>query len=134
MTYGSWDIKCKGQSFLPFDHPKNPKNQNSEKNSWIYYMCTINVDHMVYGSWDIKHGRQNFFSFWAIFLPFYPTNNPENQIFQQQKNSLRYYHFTHEWLKSKSCDVWFLRYGAQQTEFFVILGYLFALLPLPPPP
>ena len=122
MMYGSWDIKCKGKSFLPFDHPKNKKNQNSEKNSWIYYMCTINVDHMMYGSWDIKHSRQNFFSFWAIFLPFYPTNNPENQNFQQQKNSLRYYHFTHEWPKSKSYDVWFLRYGVQQTEFFVILG------------
>ena len=85
-------------------------------------MCTINVDHMMYGSWDIKHSRQNFFSFWAIFLPFYPTNNPENQNFQQQKNSLRHYHFTHEWPKSKSYDVWFLRYGVQQTEFFVILG------------
>ena len=26
-------------------------------------------------------------------------------------------------------DVWFLRYGAQQTEFIVILYYFFALLP-----
>ena len=25
--------------------------------------------------------------------------------------------------------VWFLRYEKQQTEFFVILGYFFALLP-----
>ena len=35
--YASWDIKCKGQffvisgHFLPFDPPKNPKNQNFEK-------------------------------------------------------------------------------------------------------
>ena len=36
--YGSWDIKCKGQSFfinlghfLLSDHPNNPKNQNFEK-------------------------------------------------------------------------------------------------------
>ena len=37
--YGSLDIKCKGQFFvilghvLPFDPPKNPKNQNFEKNN-----------------------------------------------------------------------------------------------------
>ena len=37
------------------------------------------------------------------------------------KFTLRYYHFTHAYQKWKSYDVWFLRYGVQQTEFFVIL-------------
>ena len=44
-------------------------------------------------------------SFWAICLPFYPTTDPE-------KN-----------LAIRSYDVWFLRYGARQTDAFVILGH-----------
>ena len=31
--------------------------------------------------------------------------------------------------KSRSCDVWFLRYEARQTEFFVILGHFLPLYP-----
>ena len=38
---------------------------------------------MRYGSWD----RQNFLSFWAIFYPFYPPNNPENQNFETIKEA-----------------------------------------------
>ena len=42
--------------FLPFDPPKNPKNQNFEKNKKkpgdiiILHLCTINDNHMMYGS------------------------------------------------------------------------------------
>ena len=38
-----------------------------------------------------------------------------------EKNIWRYYHFIYLHHKWQSYDVWFLRYGAQQTEFFVIL-------------
>ena len=31
-------------------------------------------------------------------------------------------HFTHEFQKSQSYDVWFLRYGMRQTECFVIMN------------
>ena len=51
----------------------------------ILHLCTTNDNHMMYGSWDMKHDRQNFFSFWAIFCPFYPTNNPKNQNFGKMK-------------------------------------------------
>ena len=58
------------------------------------------------------------------------TNNPKNQNLEKiKKSAWRYYHFTllhHKW---QSYDVWFLRYQVWQTEFFVILGYFFALLP-----
>ena len=76
MMYGSWDIKCKGQSFLsfwaiflPFDPPNKPKNQNPKKCLEIlsFYTCVLQMTIMMYGSWYIKHDRQNFLSFWVIF-------------------------------------------------------------------
>ena len=62
MMHGSWDIKCKEQSFchfesfLPFDSPNNPKNENFEKiikalgDIIILHLCTTNDDNMMYGS------------------------------------------------------------------------------------
>ena len=55
------------------------------------------------------------------FLPFRPPDNPENQNFKIHKSTSRYYHFTHLYHKWQSYDVWFMRYGSWQTEFFVIL-------------
>ena len=54
------------------------------------------------------------------FLPFQPLDNLENQNFNIEKNTWRYYHFTYLHHKWQSYDAWFLRYGAQQTEFFVM--------------
>ena len=53
----------------------------------ILHMCTINDNHMIYGSWDMKHDRQDFLSFWTVFLPFYPTNNPKYQDFEKLKKT-----------------------------------------------
>ena len=39
----------------------------------------------MYGSSDIECNRQNYLSFWIIFLPFYPPNNPKNQNFEKMK-------------------------------------------------
>ena len=112
--------------FLPFDPPNNPKNQNFEKltktsgDIIIFHLCTTNDDHMMYGNWDIKHDKQNFWSFWTIFCPFTSANNPENQNFEKMKKTPgRYYHFPHEHHKSKSYDIWFLRYEARQIQFFL---------------
>ena len=93
MMYGSWDIERDRPIFLLFwtifclfTPPNNPKNQNFEKNkktktpgdSIILHKCTIKGNHMMYGSWDTKRDRQNFLSFWTVFLPFYPSNNPKD--------------------------------------------------------
>ena len=43
-----------------------------------------------------------------------------------------FYHFAYEYHKSKSYDVWFLRYGVWQTEFFLILDHFLPFTPLPP--
>ena len=85
MMYGSWDIKCKRQSFfvimghfLHFGFPNNKKNQNLEKRNKapgdiiILHLCTTKDGHMVYGSWNIKCDRQ-FFVILDQFLPFYPN-------------------------------------------------------------
>ena len=55
--------------------------------------------------------------------------DPENQNFQKNgKKHLKILSFyKHKW---QSYDVWFLRYGVQWTEFFVILD---SLLPFYPP-
>ena len=82
MIYGSWDMKCVRQNFLPFWTafcpftlpPNNPKNQNFEKlkktpgDIIILHKCTKNHDHMLYCSWDMAHdGCNSYFSSWAIF-------------------------------------------------------------------
>ena len=80
-------------------------------------MCTIN--HRMYGSWDIKcpltSSQPKQSKFW---------NNNNNK-----KNTWRYYHL-HLCNTNDDHDVWFLRYEARQTGFFVILGYF---LPFYPP-
>ena len=134
---------------------KNPKYQNFEK--WkkfagdiiILHMGTKNHNHMRHSSWDTEWDI--FLSFWAIcvpqmtiiwymvleissgtgyFLPFYLPNNPENQNFEKMKKTPGNTIILHEYHKSKSYDVWFLRYGARRTEFFSF----WTILPCCPPP
>ena len=119
--------------FLPFYSPNNPKNQNFQKMKKIlgdiiilryyHYHCNINDNHMMYGSWDMKHDRQNFLSFWTVFCPFIPLKNQKIKILKKWKKSQRYYHFTHVFHKRQLYDVWFLRYRAGWTEFFLILDH-----------
>ena len=53
---------------------------------------------------------------------------PQKLTFEKNvKNTWRYYPFTHVYHKSRSYDVWFLRYKVQRTEFFVILGHFWPL-------
>ena len=47
------------------------------------------VPEMVYGLWFVILG--NFLP----FLPLLPLDNLENQNFNIEKNTCRYYHFTH---------------------------------------
>ena len=67
---------------------------------------------MIYSSWNIRCSRQ-IFVILGHFLPFQSPDNPENQNFKIEKNTWRYYHFTHLHHKWQSYDVWFLRYGTQ---------------------
>ena len=65
--------------------------------SFYIYMCIINEDHMIYHSWNIRCYRQVIL---GHFLPFQPSDNPENQNFRIKKNTWKYDHFKnvyHKW-------------------------------------
>ena len=143
MMYGFWDMKRDRQIFLsfwtvfcPFYPHNNPKNQNLEKlkkpprNITILHMCTINDNHVMCGSWDIEHKGQIFLSSWAICCPFTSLTTWKIKILKKWKKSLEISSFTYVYHEWKSHDVWFLRYGAWWTEFFVIWDHF---LPFYPP-
>ena len=96
------------------------------KNFLMLNRCNINENHMMYGSWDTKCIRQKVFAILDHFLHFYPPRILKNQNFEKKwKNHLgilSLYTCYHKW---QSHDVWFLRYGAWQIEFFVIWDLLF---------
>ena len=77
----------------------------------------------MYDSWDIWHNKQSFLPFWVIFCPLAFLKNWKSNFWKNEKKPLRYYHFTLAYRKWWSYDVWFLRHGAWETEFFVILDY-----------
>ena len=89
----------------------------------------------MYGFWDMECNRQNFFSFWTIFTllpppPPAPSQPLKIKISKKwKKNTWRYHHSTHLHHKWISLDVWFLRYGAQLTELFLILGHFLPFYP-----
>ena len=99
--------------------------KNVEK-TWRYYplhICTITEVHIMCVSWDIKAWLTQLFVVSCHFLYFDPPNNLKNQNFEKnRKRSWRYYHFTLVYHKWQSDDVWFMRYEAGQTDFFVILN------------
>ena len=75
--------------------------------------------------------QTEFFVILDQFLPFYPPSNPKNQNFEKMKKRyediiILHLHTTND----DHMDVWFLRYGAQETDFFLISEYFcpFALL------
>ena len=68
----------------------------------------------------------HFGPFFALLPPYGPR---KSKFWKNEKNTWRYYHFTHVYHKWQSYDVWFLRYGVWQTEFFCHYGPFFVLLP-----
>ena len=116
-------IFCHFETFLPFSHPKNPKNQNFEKmkitlgDIIILQKCTKNYDHMLYCSWDMACDGCNFyFSFWAIFCPFTHLTAQKIKILQKWKKLLQISSFYICIKKNYDHNIWFLRYGTRQTD------------------
>ena len=83
--YGVWQTEFFVilDGFLPF-YPPNTDYQNFEKMKKMpgaiitLIMCTINDKHIMYGFRD-KQCKRQFFVTLGYFLPFYPTNNLQNQ-------------------------------------------------------
>ena len=84
---------------------------------------------MIFDSWNIRCDKQNFLSFWTVFCPFTPLRTLKIKLCKNEKNTWRYYHFTYVYHKWQSYDVWFLIYGAEPTEFFVISTIFYPFTP-----
>ena len=84
---------------------------------------------MMHSSWDMKRDGQNFFVIFDCFLPFCPLTTQKIKVLKKRKKVWRYYHFTHLYHKCQSYDVWFMRYEAGRTEFYVIFDCLLQFYP-----
>ena len=62
-----------------------------------------------------------FYYFRPIFALLLPYGPRKSKSWRHENNTWRYYHFTRVYHKWQSYDVWFLRYKAWRTEFFIIL-------------
>ena len=63
----------------------------------------------------------HFRPFFAILRNYWPQ---KLKFGKNVKNTWRYYPFTHVYHKSRSYDVWFLRYKVQRTKIYAILSFL----------
>ena len=135
-------IFCHFRSFFALLALYNPKNQNFEKNKktawWHYHFTHVCHQWQSYDVWFLRYGtwQTEFFAILDHFLIFQPTNNPKNQNFQKLKKTLGYIIILHMctisgyyvWLLMVT-DVWLLRHGAWQTEFFIILDHFLSFNP-----
>ena len=81
---------------------------------------------MMYSSWGMECNGQNFCHFRLFFALLPPWWLGKSKFWKTEKNTWRY-NSTNVYHKWQLYDVWFLWYGVCQTEFFLILGYFFAL-------
>ena len=122
-------IFCYFRPFFALSPPGYPENQNFEKlektlrDIMVLHICTINDNNICtindYYVWFLRYGGwlTNFFVILDWFLPPRPRK-PNLQ--KNEKNTLTDYQITHVNHKWQSYEVWFLRYGVQQTKCFVI--------------
>ena len=128
---------------LCFFNKKKKKLKKKNGDIIILHLCDKNLDDMIYISWYRVWLTEigNYVS----FLPSYLKTKKKNKkkFWKNEKNCWKYHHlthtgvpkiirrchhFTHVYQKSQSYDVWFLRYGLQQTGF-VILGHFLPFYP-----
>ena len=88
---------------------------------------------MMYGSRDMVSNGQFFLSFLVMFLPFHPTNKPENQNFDKMNKSLEISSFyTSEPKIMIICytvpEIWHVT----DVIFICHLGYFLPFYPHPP--
>ena len=99
MVYSSWDIDHDGQKLvilrhlLPFQSPKNPKNQNFEKTGFFVTHLTawkikILMKNHMYGFWDMELNTHNFLSFWTVCCPFTPLKTQKIKILKKWEKPL----------------------------------------------
>ena len=103
----------KHNNFNIYNVPFLKKNKTKKNTCRYHYQ---NLDDMIYRSWDIKQNRVKLVIL-GHSLPFYPPKNPKNHFFfKNEKNSWRYYSFTHVYQTLWSYVVRFLRYDSRRTD------------------
>ena len=129
-------------TFTPLTTQKIKILKKRKNHLYIFNKC-YSYNHMMYDSWNMERNRKYFCHFGSFFA-FSPSsplkkfkkakkkkkNNKKSEFWKNAKNYLRYHHFTYMYQKLWSHDVWFLRYGVKQTEFFVILGHFLSFCPI----
>ena len=100
--YGSWDVKCKGQSFLSFCHflPFDPPNNTQRIKILKKFKKTLEIIIILHKqtindkSYDIWFLRYQLSS-WSFFA-LLPINSLKNEYFKIMKKSPAdiYHHFT----------------------------------------
>ena len=128
--YGFWDMEGDWQNvssfwadFCPLD-PENQIFKKMKKTPWQIirlHMLTTNDNHMRYDSWDMECSRQKCFVVWTGFCPFTQLTTQKIKVLKKWKKKN---------VEILSYDVWFLRYGAWWTKFFVILDICCPFTPL----
>ena len=145
MLYASWNIRCDRQKFWSFWNIFCPFSlfttwkikvlslKKMSKNIIILHICTI-ILYICIIIWCMvpEIWRATDIIIWnSGLLPFYPPyGHRKSKFWKKCKKDLKillFYKLYHEW---QSYDIWFLRYGVQRTEFFVILD---CFLPFYPP-
>ena len=141
MIYGSWNIKCDRQKFLSFwaifcpfsplptQRVKILKLKKIPGDIIILHICTF-IWCMVPEIWIATDIIFCFSGPFFALLPSYGSRKSKFWKNEKKKNPWKYYDFTKVYYKWQSYDVWFLRYGVQRTEHFVILD---CFLPFYPP-
>ena len=115
---------------LPYG-PRKLEFWKHENNVWRYHFTHAYHKWQSYDVWLLRYAvrRTKFFVILDRFLPFYPLNNPKNQNFAKIKKTPGGIIILHM-CKWQSYNEWFLRDGAQQTDFFVILDNFLPFTPL----
>ena len=72
---------------------------------------------------EMLRAMDRIFCHFGPFFFLYPLNNLQNPDFEKMKQLLGDIIISHMCTINDNHDVWFLRYGAWHTEFFVILDH-----------
>ena len=108
--------------------------KKTKKDTCRYHYQNLDMIYLWFLSYRANHIYQYSSSSVEIgncrsFLPFHPPRNHNNQNFEKWKNLLDI--ILQMCTKNHNHDVWFLRYGVRQTEFFVIFSHFLPFYHIP---
>ena len=142
MMYGSWDMKRDKQNFLSFwtlfcpftplttQKIKILKNWKKHMKILSFYTCMAYMTIIWCMVPEIRSMADRICCHFGLFFTLIPPYGPRKSKFWKHENNIwRYYEFTHAYHQWQSYDVWFLRYEAWQTKFFVILDHFSPFYP-----